>query len=660
MFSKILIANRGEIACRVIRTCRRLGIKTVAVYSDADKNALHVRMADEAMHIGPAPSSESYLKGDVIIRAAQETGAEAIHPGYGFLSENAAFSKACAKAGIVFIGPSEKSINAMGLKDEAKAIMEKAGVPIVPGYQGRNQEAGFLKAQADAIGYPVLIKAVAGGGGKGMRLVERGEDFLDLLGNCQREGKASFSNDHVLIEKYITKPRHIEMQVFGDTHGNALHLFERDCSLQRRHQKVVEEAPAPGIPESMRKAMGAAAVKAAKAIDYYGAGTIEFIVDTKTNQFYFMEMNTRLQVEHPVTEMITGQDLVEWQLRVAAGEKLPLSQTELHVNGHAFEVRLYAEDPAQDFIPQTGKVQHFSCTLAEGARVDTGIETGDAVTSFYDPMIAKLITWGKDRDEAAARMETLLKGTRLTGLNTNQEFLHSIFLHPEFLKGHVDTGFIARHETSLIPADYGRPREMEIGVAALYYLLGLNENHEASDPWTSFPNWRMGAPVSRRFSVVSKGETIALSAKCCARKVMFEWNKKAIEAEFISCKDDILEALVNGRKVVASLVSHQNDSVIFNEGRVVALHLHTQEEGEDTGAGGGRITTPMPGRIVRVMVKKGESVEKGQPLLIMESMKVEITIRAGLAGVIEELPVAVNDQVPDGALLAHIAVTEGA
>lgn len=637
-----------------------MGIKCVAVYSDADKGALHVRMADEAVHIGASPSSESYLKADVIIKAAKDTGVEAIHPGYGFLSENAAFSKACAKAGIVFIGPSEKSINAMGLKDGAKAIMQKAGVPVVPGYQGEKQDAKFLKAEADKIGYPVLIKAVAGGGGKGMRLVERAEDFIDLLGNCQREGKASFGNDHVLIEKYITKPRHIEMQVFGDTHGNVVHLFERDCSLQRRHQKVVEEAPAPGIPDSMRKAMGEAAVKAAQAIDYYGAGTIEFIVDTATHDFYFMEMNTRLQVEHPVTEMITGLDLVEWQLRVAAGEKLPCAQQDLHVNGHAFEVRLYAEDPAQNFLPQTGKVQHFSYALKDGCRVDTGIEAGDSVTSYYDPMIAKLIAWGKTRDAAAARMETLLCDTYLTGLNSNQEFLHSIFQHPEFLKGDVDTGFIARHEAALIPADYGRPREDDLGVAALYYLLGLRDEVQQNDPWRSLNNWRMGGSVSRRLDLVSKGENLSIAAACCAQIVKFEWNKTAIEAALLRYEAGAIEALVNGRKVCASVLSSRNDLIIFNEGRVVGLHLHTQEEGDDAGAGGGRITTPMPGRIVNIMVKKGEAVEKGQPLLIMESMKVEITIRAGVAGVVEELPVAVNDQVADGALLAHIAAKESA
>lgn len=659
MFSKILIANRGEIACRVIRTARRLGIQTVAVYSDADANALHVRMADEAVHIGPSPSSESYLKGDVILKAAKDTGAQAIHPGYGFLSENAAFSKACKKAGIVFIGPSEQSILAMGLKDEAKAIMERAGVPTVPGYKGSNQDPKFLKEQADKIGYPVLIKAVAGGGGKGMRLVENPKDFLDLLGNCQREGKASFGNDHVLIEKYITRPRHIEMQVFGDTLGNVVHLFERDCSLQRRHQKVVEEAPAPSIPDSMRRSMGDAAVKAAKAIEYYGAGTIEFIVDCETNNFYFMEMNTRLQVEHPVTEMITGQDLVEWQLRVAAGEKLPLPQKELGVNGHAFEVRFYAEDPAQNFIPQTGKVRHFSYVTGDHTRVDTGIEAGDSVSSYYDPMIAKLITWGETRDEAAAKMRLLLEDTKLTGLNTNQEFLHTIFQHSVFLKGDVDTGFIPRHEQILIPADYGKPREQELAIAALYFCLGLGEL-EGEDPWAVKDNWRMGSPAARHIDLVSKGENVSLVVRCDGNAATFSYDGKLLKAELVSFHQGVIEVLMDGHKIVASLLQHGSDVAIFCGGRIVHLHKRNHDAEDDHGAGGGKIVTPMPGRIVSIMVKKGQSVEKGQPLLIMESMKVEITIKSLCAGVVDDLPIALNDQVPDGALLVNIAAAERA
>lgn len=656
MFTKILIANRGEIACRVIETAHKMGVSCVAVYSDADKNARHVRMADEAVYIGASPSSESYLKGDVILKAAKDTGAQAIHPGYGFLSENAAFSAACKKAGIAFIGPSEKSITAMGLKDGAKAIMQKAGVPIVPGYQGENQDADFLQKQADAIGYPVLIKAVAGGGGKGMRLVEKSSDFKDLLGNCQREGQASFGNPHVLLEKYITRPRHIEVQVFGDTHGHALHLFERDCSLQRRHQKVVEEAPAPHLTQTLRDQLGEAAVKASKAIDYQGAGTIEFIFDCDTDEFYFMEMNTRLQVEHPVTEMITGQDLVEWQIRVAYGERLPLSQGELSINGHAFEVRLYAEDPAQNFMPQTGKVQHFSCDpLREGMRVDTGIETGDSVTSFYDPMIAKLITHGKTRDEAASKMRGLLEQTQLSGLNTNQEFLHHIFKNNDFLDGHVDTGFIPRHEAALIPDNYGKPEAVELALLALHQFMPQSTQ---SDPWGAGDNWRTGGTSYRGLHLICRGEPIILHTRCSGKTLCFTHDGHDISATLMTRHNTHIEAVINGARHSASILQFGANLTLLHAGRVITVHIHSADEGEDSGDSSGRITTTMPGRIVSVLVKKGQKVEKGQPLIIMESMKVEITIRAGIDGKIDALPVAVNDQVADGTLLVDITPLE--
>lgn len=652
MFTKILIANRGEIACRVIETAHKMGISCVAVYSDADKNARHVRMADEAVHIGGSPSSESYLCADKILKVAKDTGAQAIHPGYGFLSENAAFSAACKKAGITFIGPSEKSILAMGLKDGAKDIMQKAGVPIVPGYQGENQDADFLAEQADAIGYPVLIKAVAGGGGKGMRLVERSEDFKDLLGNCQREGQASFGNSHVLLEKYITKPRHIEVQVFGDTHGHAVHLFERDCSLQRRHQKVVEEAPAPHISPELRNRLGEAAVKAARAIDYHGAGTIEFIFDCNTDEFYFMEMNTRLQVEHPVTEMITGQDLVEWQIRIAHGEKIPCSQGELHINGHAFEVRLYAEDPAQNFMPQTGKVQYFDAGLLDHTlRVDTGIETGDSVTSYYDPMIAKLITHGATRDEAAAKMRTLLEQTQLAGLNTNQEFLHHIFKHEDFLNGHVDTGFIPRHEAALIPETYGKPEAEELALLALHQFIPAASGN---DPWGAADNWRAGGRATRHLHLHCRGQAIQLALECEGRAISFHYNDSPVTATLISRTEQHIVASINGVKHSADILQFGHDLVVLHQGRVIAAHIHSADVAEDAGEASGRVVTSMPGRIVSVLVKKGQEVEKGQPLIIMESMKVEITIRAGLSGTIEDLPVAVNDQVLDGTLLVNI------
>lgn len=654
MFKKILIANRGEIACRVIETARKLGIKTVAVYSDADRRARHVRMADEAVHIGGAASSDSYLKADVIIKAAKDTGAEAIHPGYGFLSENAAFAEACEKAGVVFIGPNAEAIRAMGLKDGAKDIMDKAGVPVVPGYQGKEQDTSFLQKEAGKIGYPVLIKAVAGGGGKGMRLVEHEKDFPEALESCKREAKASFDNDHVLIEKYITKPRHVEVQVFGDSHGNAVYLFERDCSLQRRHQKVVEEAPAPGLREDVRKAMGEAAVKAAKAIHYAGAGTIEFIMDSVTQDFFFMEMNTRLQVEHPVTEMITGQDLVEWQLRVAFGEKLPLAQEELSINGHAFEVRLYAEDPAHEFLPQTGRIDRY--LKSSKARIDTGVDEGDEVTIHYDPMIAKIIVHGQSREAALSHMREALAETGIAGLRTNQEFLSRVFKQEDFIAGNVDTGFIPRHMAELVPADYGRPGPVGLSLAAVYFLMGLNEApvSRCPDPWNSRDNWRMGAHLVRPLTLMSRGETLELSATCRGNSFDITYGNDRFTASFVRMEGDKLTVAVDGAEYSATIVTHGRDLTIFRDGRVIDLHLYVHGTGDDEEGGEGRITTPMPGKIIDVLVKQGDAVEKDQPLLIMEAMKMEMTIRAGCAGVVDELPVSANDQVADGALLVAI------
>ncbi|QQG37220.1 MAG: acetyl/propionyl/methylcrotonyl-CoA carboxylase subunit alpha [Micavibrio aeruginosavorus] len=641
MFTKILIANRGEIACRVMLTARAMGIKTVAVYSDADKGARHVRMADEAVRIGPAASRDSYLRGDVIIEAAKKTGAQAIHPGYGFLSENEDFAAACESAGIVFIGPSPAAINAMGLKDKAKEIMKKAGVPIVPGYMGDNQETDFLKKEADKIGYPVLIKAVAGGGGKGMRRVDDGKDFIEALASCKREALASFSNDRVLIEKYVNKPRHVEVQVFGDTHGNAVYLFERDCSLQRRHQKVVEEAPAPGLPSKVRKSLGEAAVKAVKALKYTNAGTIEFIMDAVTHEFYFMEMNTRLQVEHPVTEMITGQDLVYWQLLVAAGEELPLEQDELEIDGHAFEVRLYAEDPANNFLPQIGTVTGFR--VPEDVRVDTAVEEDDPVTIHYDPMIAKLIVRGETREDAIAEMQSALEETVLSGLITNQEFLYNIFLSEDFVNGDVDTGFISRHEKELLPDSYGRPDIQDLAIAAALCLSG---DHNA-DPWSITDNWRLNGALTRTIDFVSRGELIKVA---------------------VTCRGDEFEVSYGAEKTVINraatdrinLVADERDITIFRDGRVVRLHLYKPGAAGEESGGEGRITAPMPGKIVSVLVQKGWSVDKNQPLLIMEAMKMEMTIRAGCAGIVDELPVSAGQQVVDGALLVAIAQKEAA
>jgi len=646
MFKTILIANRGEIACRIIKTARRMGIRTIAVYSDADAQALHVRMADDAVLIGGAASRDSYLRGEVIIRAALEKGAEAIHPGYGFLSENEKFAKDCAKAGLVFIGPTPKAMNAMALKDKAKAIMSRAGVPIVPGYMGENQTPSFLKKEAEKIHYPVLIKAVAGGGGKGMRLVEKAEDFGDALKSCQREALASFGNAHVLIEKYVTKPRHVEVQVFGDTKGNAVHLFERDCSVQRRHQKVVEEAPAPGLPDSVRQALGEAAVKAVKALGYTNAGTIEFIMDSKNFNFYFMEMNTRLQVEHPVTEMITGLDLVEWQLRVAAGEALPLTQEQITARGHAFEVRLYAEDPATGFLPQTGKIERF--IQPEAARVDTGVAEGDNISIHYDPMIAKIIVHGDDRVRAIAAMQVALSDLAVVGLKTNQEFLSHLFENPAFIKGDVDTGFIARHEKSLVPDTYGRADKDELALAAIYYLARLGEGRNEQDPWDTRDNWRMGGMYSRTVQFLSRDKIINVTVNAQGHDFIIDGTRYT----FDSFQNNIIS--LNQGGITGAVLKRREGIVILRNGRVVDMQLYKAGSGHEEG-GENRIIAPMPGMIVSVSVKLGEKVSKGQPLLVMEAMKMEMTIRAGCDGVVKQLPAKQGQQVIDGALLAEVA-----
>jgi 3-methylcrotonyl-CoA carboxylase alpha subunit len=660
MFTKILIANRGEIACRIIETARLMGIGTVAVYSDADRKARHVRMADEAIHIGSAAASDSYLKGDVIIQAALDSGVQAIHPGYGFLSENAEFASACAKAGIKFIGPDAASIIAMGLKDKAKELMAEAGVPVVPGYQGEEQSPDFLQKQADDIGYPLLIKAVAGGGGKGMRLVEKSGDFKDLLQSCQREAKSAFSNDHVLLEKYITKPRHVEVQVFGDSHGGAVHLFERDCSLQRRHQKVVEEAPAPGLPEEVRSALGEAAVKAVQALKYENAGTIEFIMDSQSFDFYFMEMNTRLQVEHPVTEMITGLDLVEWQLRVAAGDKLPLTQDQIKMTGHAFEVRLYAEDPANEFLPQTGKIKQF--TKHRHARIDTGVDAGDEVTIHYDPMIAKIIIHSRTRDDAINQMQRSLRKTAITGLNSNQEFLYNIFVQEDFIAGNVDTGFIPAHEATLIPSHYGQPGTEELALAACHFLHSRSESKKApQDPWAISDNWRGGAALTKTLRLTHKGGSTDIIATCEGDTITLKTDaEKAVHCKIKGYRKNKLDIIMDNQDVRGTILQDGHNLTILRNGRLINIHLFKAGEDSSDEQGHGRIITPMPGKIIDVMVKKGDNVNKDQPLIIMEAMKMEMTIRAGCAGIVEDLPVAAGDQVADGSLLVSIEGEEQA
>ncbi|WP_297801931.1 acetyl/propionyl/methylcrotonyl-CoA carboxylase subunit alpha [uncultured Brevundimonas sp.] len=616
MMKSVLIANRGEIACRVIKTARRMGIRTVAVYSDADADALHVRMADEAVRIGPAPTRESYLVGEKIIAAAKQTGAEAIHPGYGFLSENAGFAQAVMDAGLIWVGPLPKSIMAMGLKDAAKKLMAEAGVPVTPGYMGENQDPAFLKAEADKIGYPVLIKAVAGGGGKGMRLVEKADDFLDGLTSCQREAAASFGNDHVLIEKYILSPRHIEVQVFGDSHGNVVHLFERDCSLQRRHQKVVEEAPAPGMDEATRAELCAAAVRAAKAVDYRGAGTIEFIADgsegLRADRIWFMEMNTRLQVEHPVTEEITGVDLVEWQLRVASGEPLPKRQDELSITGWAMEVRLYAEDPTKGFLPSIGKLDVFDYP-DHLVRVDTGVEEGAEISPHYDPMIAKLIVHADTREEAIADLRYALDDGECGPLITNAGFLHRLLGDEQFAAGTVDTGLIGRKLDELT----ARPDPSIEGLqAAAATLIGRG----GQGPWAAAGGLRLNAGPRR---------TMRLS----------DQHGRDYQVE--------LAGLSN--------TAPQRQAVLNEGGERFVLRPWRAVGGADGGVGSGSILAPMPGKVIAVEVAAGDTVTKGQKLLTLEAMKMEHTLTAPFDGVVEEVNCTAGDQVQVEALLAKIA-----
>ncbi|MCC7394946.1 MAG: acetyl/propionyl/methylcrotonyl-CoA carboxylase subunit alpha [Sphingomonadaceae bacterium] len=609
MITSLLIANRGEIACRIIRTARAMGIRTIAVYSDADAQALHVRMADAAVHIGPSPARESYLVGDKIIAAAKASGAEAIHPGYGFLSENAEFAQSVIDAGLIWVGPNPASITAMGLKDAAKHLMADAGVPVTPGYLGENQEPAFLADRAADIGYPVLIKAVAGGGGKGMRLVENATDFADALASCQREAAASFGNPHVLIEKYIQTPRHIEVQVFGDTHGNIVHLFERDCSLQRRHQKVIEEAPAPGMDDTTRDALCAAAVRAAKAVDYVGAGTIEFIADAseglRADRIWFMEMNTRLQVEHPVTEEITGVDLVEWQLRVASGEPLPLTQADLSINGWAMEARLYAEDPASGFLPSIGRLDLFQLGEVDGGRIDTGVGEGAEISPFYDPMIAKLIAHGADRDDARAILADMLADSAVWPVKTNTPFLLRALSHPAFAAGHVDTGLIGRDDGSLTAAP--QPSTAALTNAAMAMV--------AASPHAGF---RLNAPDRRDAPFLLDGERVTVA----------------------------LHGPGSAQPTSAMLVAEA--------GAVWQIMPFRQDGRGSAGDGDGAIIAPMPGRVISVDVAVGDAVAKGQKLLTLEAMKMEHSLTAPFDGVVAELLVSAGAQVQVEAVLARI------
>ncbi len=636
MFARILIANRGEIACRVIETARRMGVETVAVYSDADAGARHVAMADAAIRIGGPAPAESYLRGEAIIAAAQASGAEAIHPGYGFLSENPDFVEAVAAAGLVFIGPSAAAIRAMGLKDAAKAAMEEAGVPVVPGYRGANQDPEHLAGAADAIGYPVLIKAVAGGGGKGMRSVARAEDFADALASAQSEARTAFGNDAVLIEKLIAKPRHVELQVFGDG-ALAVHLFERDCSLQRRHQKVIEEAPAPGMTPEMRAAMGDAAVRAAEAIGYAGAGTVEFIVDgsegLRPDRFWFMEMNTRLQVEHPVTEAVTGVDLVEWQLRVAAGEGLPAAQADLKLHGHAFEARLYAEDVAAGFLPATGRLDHLA--FPAGARIDSGVRAGDAISPHYDPMIAKIITHGPSRGVALRRLARALNATEVAGSVTNLAFLGALARHAGFASGDVDTGLIARDIDALTVTS--APTGAQVALAALA-AAGLGEG---GDSFTGFSLWQ---PLARRIALMHAGDGVAATIRAQGPR-RFAVTVDGIAHDCVLAPDGWW---VDGAKSGAALRRDGDRVSVFAGGAHHFGVVDALARAGQAADGENVITAPMPGLVKAVHVAAGDTVAAGARLAVLEAMKMEHTLTAWRDGVVAEVTVAPGAQVAMG------------
>ena len=671
MFRKILIANRGEIACRVMRTANRLGAATVAVYSEADAAAMHVAMADEAVLIGPAPVQESYLIIENIIEAARRTGAEAIHPGYGFLAENAAFAEACAASQITFIGPPADAIRAMGEKAAAKSLMQQANVPVVPGYHGDDQDDDVLTRAADEIGYPVLIKAVSGGGGKGMRQVNDPSRFANALKGARREGLSSFGDDKVLVEKYLERPRHIEIQVFADQHGEVVHLFERDCSIQRRHQKVLEEAPAPGMTPEMRRTMGDAAVAAAKAIGYVGAGTVEFIADVShglsEDSFYFMEMNTRLQVEHPVTEMITGQDLVEWQLRVAAGDPLPLSQDDLIIDGHAVEARIYSENPQKNFMPATGTL-HRLRPPPEGPhlRVDTGVREGDEVTMFYDPMIAKLVVWDRDRASALRRLHDALDRYEIAGVITNVDFLAAVAAHPAFAAGDLETGFIDKHKDDLIPAP-GAISDQALALACLDLLLARTGHAAAADPyspWAQVDGWRLNDQGHDEliFRDGDEGNEIEVTVHypdAGGYRLTLPGGEMLANGEID--QGGTLWADLDGLRVSAAVV-HDGDRVTILSGgrahrieRVDRMALRDYDLAE-----GGKVTAPLPGKIVQVQVAAGASVKKGDPLLILEAMKMEHTIAAPRDAVVASVPFGPGEQVEEGTELILFETSDDA
>ena len=667
MFAKILIANRGEIACRVIRTARRMGIATVAVYSEADAEALHVAIADEARLIGPAPARDSYLGIDKIIAVARAAGAEAVHPGYGFLSENADFAEACAAAGLVFIGPTPAAIRAMGSKAAAKALMEKHGVPVVPGYHGAEQDDARLLAEAERIGFPVILKASAGGGGRGMRVVPSAAEFARALDGARREAKGAFGDDTMLVERYLERPRHIEVQVFGDSRGNIVHLGERDCSIQRRHQKIVEEAPAPGLDPARRGLIGEAAVAAAKAVGYVGAGTVEFIVPNQSNgrdAFFFMEMNTRLQVEHPVTEAVTGLDLVEWQLRVAAGERLPLGQNEIALRGHAIEVRLYAENPARGFLPATGTLDALSLPEGPGVRVETGVRQGDRVTPFYDPMIAKIITWGDDREAARNRLAGALADSAVVGVATNLGFLARIVADPEFAAGAVDTGFIERRRTALLKAAVPPP-DLVLAAASLHRLLARAEATPAGadrfSPWGRTDGWRLNlAAAPQRFLFRCDATDYAVSAGATDGAWHLQIGENSYSAAATRMPDGRLAVTLDGVRRTVRVVAAGGGLAVFADGAGWTLdEIDPLSPPPGADAAAGRLAAPMPGRVVQLLVAAGGTVRRGQPLIVIEAMKMEHTIAAPRDGTIAAVHYAPGDLVEEGAELVALAPEAG-
>jgi 3-methylcrotonyl-CoA carboxylase alpha subunit len=666
MFDKILIANRGEIACRVAATARRLGVKSVAVYSDADANARHVAACDEAVRIGEASPRDSYLRWERIIEAAKATGAQAIHPGYGFLSENEEFARACADAGLAFIGPPPSAIRAMGLKAESKQLMEKAGVRLVPGYHAANQEPDLLKREADRIGYPVLIKASAGGGGKGMRVVLAAAEFDAALASCKREAINSFGDDAVLIERYVQSPRHIEIQVFFDSHGNGVYLFERDCSVQRRHQKVLEEAPAPGMTPERRREMGEAAVAAARAVDYIGAGTVEFICE-QDGRFYFMEMNTRLQVEHPVTEAISGHDLVEWQLRVASGERLPALQDDLRIRGHAIEARICAENPDANFLPATGKLSvlkwppHVSFTRnAEGdgtrppaaVRVDTGVNEGDAITPYYDSMIAKLIVWGEDRAQALARLDAALAATHVAGVVNNVAFLRRVARTPSFAQAHLDTALIERERDRLF-GQAGLPLD-EVAAGVVVLALGRQSASVEADPWSRRDGWRMHGVSVQRFDLEWQGESVAVLLKTQhGGGALLEVGGVELPFECRALANDRHDVVLGAgaalrRRTLTVYQVGNQVSVFTTAGSAQVTVVDTLSRAGEGHAEAGRLTAPMPGKVIAYLVKAGDAIKTGQALAVLEAMKMEHTIAAPRDGTVAELLFAPGDQVSEG------------